>query len=59
MIENLGQINIYDLIGNKVYSEPINEIKTNIDVTSFSKGIYNIVITNNKDINISNKIIVK
>ena len=59
MIEKNLQINIYNLVGNLIFTKPLSNLNTKIDLNNYSKGMYNFVLTNQKDINITNKIIVK
>jgi len=52
------QLNIYSPMGSLIYSEISNEPLINIDLQSFSSGIYNVVVTS-KDLNYSKKLVLR
>lgn len=39
-----SNIKIYDVLGKLVFEKSINENRTNIDVSSWKKGVYNVVV---------------
>ena len=48
LLEGPVNLNIVNMLGQTVYNQQINTIKTNIDITPFRKGAYFIVLSNQK-----------
>ena len=56
--ENVYQVNVIDLVGQVILSTEVDANNSSIDVNSLRNGVYNVVVTNEYNVQISKRIII-